>query len=68
MENKVINLFTKGEVNVQDRKFTRLVGGFGEDNPVISVKQIAELAFKANVRDNISKAQASSLIEMLLAC
>jgi len=43
MTDNVIQLFTKGEVQSQDKKFTRLVGGFGEDKPMITTKQIGEL-------------------------
>ena len=40
----VIELNTQGIISTKDgRKFTRLVGGFGENMPVITVKQIAEL-------------------------
>lgn len=42
--NKIIQLSTNGEVEVKDgRKFTRLIGGFGEDKPAITTKQISEL-------------------------
>ncbi|WP_297419725.1 phage antirepressor KilAC domain-containing protein [Clostridium sp.] len=44
MKNKVIKLFTDGEVTTKDeRKFTRLVGGFGDDKPILTTKQISEL-------------------------
>lgn len=33
-----LTLFTDGQVLVGDRQFTRLIGGFGEDNYVISDK------------------------------
>ena len=40
--NKLIN--SDGEVITNDgRKFTRLVGGFGEGKPIITVKQVSEL-------------------------
>ena len=40
--NKLIN--SDGEVTTSDgRKFTRLVGGFGEGKPIIATKQVAEL-------------------------
>ena len=40
--NKLIN--SDGEVTTNDgRKFTRLVGGFGEGKPIIATKQVAEL-------------------------
>ena len=40
--NKLIN--SDGEVTTSDgRKFTRLVGGFGEGKPIITVKQVSEL-------------------------
>lgn len=42
MKNE-LKLFTDGIVEVEDYEFTRLVGGFGNDNPVITTKQVAEL-------------------------
>lgn len=46
VQNK-IKLFTKGEIKTKDgREFTRYYGGFGENQPIISVKQIAELMGK----------------------
>ena len=55
-----LKLFTNGEVTTKDgREFTRLVGGFGEEKPVISDKQIAELlGYKKDtreVRERVSK-------------
>lgn len=41
--SKEIKLFTNGVVENKDRKFTRLVGGFGDDSPIMTTKQIAEL-------------------------
>jgi len=41
--SNIINLFTDGKVKSNEREFTRLVGGFGEDESVISDKQIADL-------------------------
>ena len=38
-----MELFTDGIVKSGDRDFTRLVGGFGEDSPTITDKQVAEL-------------------------
>lgn len=44
MQEKKLQLFQDGKVTTQDgREFTRLVGGFGEDKPIITTKQIAEL-------------------------
>jgi hypothetical protein len=59
-EEKVIKLFTDGEVTTKDeRKFTRLVGGFGDSRPVISDKQISDLLGYAKgaraVRQRISE-------------
>lgn len=42
-KEKVIKLFTDGEVKVGERQFTRLIGGFGEGRPMLSDKQVAEL-------------------------
>ncbi len=42
MKNE-LKLFTDGVVTVKDREFTRLIGGFGEDKPIMTIKQIAEL-------------------------
>lgn len=36
-------LFQSGIVKSKDREFTRLVGGFGNNSPIITTKQIAEL-------------------------
>jgi len=36
-EGKVIKLFTDGEVKIKDRKFTRLMGGFGNDKPMFTI-------------------------------
>lgn len=44
MENNLIKLSTKGTVKSKDkREFTRLVGGFGEDKPMFTIWQAAEL-------------------------
>lgn len=40
---EIINLFADGEVVKGERKFTRLMGGFSEDDYSITTKQIAEL-------------------------
>ncbi|UUV25854.1 MULTISPECIES: phage antirepressor KilAC domain-containing protein [Lysinibacillus] len=40
---KSVELFQSGIVKSKDREFTRLVGGFGNDSPIITTKQIAEL-------------------------
>lgn len=42
MENE-LKLFTDGIVEVKERQFTRLIGGFGADKPIITTKQVAEL-------------------------
>jgi len=41
-----IKLFTEGKVQVKERKFTRLLGGFSETSPIVTTKQIAELLGK----------------------
>jgi very-short-patch-repair endonuclease len=44
-----LKLFIDGQVTTKDgREFTRLVGGFGEENPVISAKQLGELLGYSN--------------------
>jgi phage antirepressor YoqD-like protein len=44
MENGQLTLLTKGTVKTSEgREFTRLLGGFGEDKPIITTKQISEL-------------------------
>ncbi|NRU52453.1 phage antirepressor KilAC domain-containing protein [Clostridium beijerinckii] len=45
-ENKIIKLFTGEKVKTKDREFTKVLGGFSENNPVITVKQISELLDK----------------------
>jgi hypothetical protein len=42
MQNE-LKIFTDGVIKNGDREFTRLIGGFGENKPIITVKQIAEL-------------------------
>ena len=39
----ILNLKTDGVVTKGDRKFTRLVGGFGEDKPMFTIWQAGEL-------------------------
>lgn len=41
--NNVIKIITDNIVESNGREFTKVVGGFGENKPVITVKQIAEL-------------------------
>jgi hypothetical protein len=44
MEQNQLKLFTNGTVTTKDgREFTKLVGGFGEDKPTLTDKQVAEL-------------------------
>jgi len=45
MQNE-LKIFTDGVIKNGDREFTRLIGGFGENKPIITVKQIAELLEK----------------------
>lgn len=40
---KVINLFENGAVEKDNRKFTRLVGGFNEESSILTTKQIGKL-------------------------
>ena len=42
-KEKVIKLFKDGEVKTNDRVFTRLVGGFGDDKPMFTIWQTGEL-------------------------
>ena len=43
-KDNVIQLFTDGEVQTKDnRVYTRLIGGFGDNKPMMTTKQIAEL-------------------------
>ena len=42
MEN-TIELITKGEIENNGRKFTKVYGGFGEDKPILTDLQVAEL-------------------------
>lgn len=43
-QNNVLKLRMEGTVSTKEgREFTRLIGGFGEDKPVITTKQISEL-------------------------
>lgn len=42
-EEKVIKLFTDGEVSMGNRSFTRLMGGFNEDEATLSDLQVASI-------------------------
>jgi len=42
-QNKIIKLFTEGKVQVKEREFTKVLGGFSESSPIITDRQIAEL-------------------------
>ena len=58
--NNDMQLFTNGKVTIGDgREFTRLMGGFGENNSTITDKQVAELLGYAKgaraVRQRISE-------------
>ena len=44
MEN--IKLFEDGKVVTKDREFTRILGGFSDTSPIITVRQISELLGK----------------------
>ncbi|NFT08820.1 hypothetical protein FDF26_17560 [Clostridium botulinum] len=43
MNKQIINLMTDGKVNTKDREFTRVIGGFDDDKPIITDKQVAEI-------------------------
>ena len=71
--SNVIKLATKGNIKTNDgREFTRLVGGFGEDKPVITDKQIAELLgyhkkerqVRVQINNNIDHFEDSDLIDL----
>ena len=58
MENKEIKLFTDGEVKTRDeRKFTRLVGGFGDSKPMFTIFQASELLGlrTGDIKDNFER-------------
>lgn len=61
MNKQIINLITDGKVKTKDREFTRVVGGFGDDKPMFTIWQTAELLGKAtreiiqNYNNNVSK-------------
>lgn len=48
MNKNLITLITDGIVESKGRKFTKLIGGFSENNPSMTTKQIAELLQYAN--------------------
>lgn len=58
-EGKVIKLFTDGEISMKDRKFTRLLGGFNNNEATLSDLQIANiLEYKhgaRQVRERVNK-------------
>lgn len=61
MSNGEMKLFTEGTVKVGERQFTKLIGGFGDNKPVLPDKLIAELlgyakgarAVRQRVNENI---------------
>lgn len=61
MNEQIINLMTDGKVKTKDREFTRVIGGFGDDKPMFTIWQTAELLGKAtreiiqNYNNNVSK-------------
>ena len=70
--SNVIKLVAKDNIKTSDgREFTRLVGGFGEDKPVITDKQIAELLgyhkkerqVRVQINNNIDHFEDSDLID-----
>lgn len=46
--NNIIKLVTKDSVNINNREFTRVMGGFNENSVIITGKQVAELLEYAN--------------------
>jgi hypothetical protein len=42
-ENKIIKLFTGETIKENDREFTKVIGGFGDDKPIFLVWQASEL-------------------------
>ncbi|NFH00783.1 hypothetical protein FC831_10735 [Clostridium botulinum] len=59
MNKQIINLITDGKVKTKDREFTRVIGGFGEDKPIITDKQIADILEYSNgartVRERLNR-------------
>ena len=57
-QNKIIKLFTDEKVEVKEREFTKILGGFSETSPVITDKQIGDLLGYAKgarqVRDQVN--------------
>ena len=52
--NNIIKLVTKDSVNINNREFTRVMGGFSEDGIVITTNQIGELLDKKVIHINES--------------
>ena len=50
--NSIIKLVTKDSVNINNREFTRVMGGFNEDSVIVTVKQVGELLDKKDKHIN----------------
>jgi very-short-patch-repair endonuclease len=46
--NNIIKLVTKDSVNINNREFTRVMGGFNENSVIVTGKQVGELLGYAN--------------------
>ena len=72
--NNIIKLVTKDNVSINNREFTRVMGGFSEDVIVITDKQIAELLgyakgsrqVRVQINNNISHFTDNDLKDVLL--
>ena len=50
--NNIIKLVTKDSVSINNREFTRVMGGFNENSVIVTVKQIGELLDKEDKHIN----------------
>ena len=72
--NNIIKLVTKDSVNINNREFTRVMGGFNEDSVIVTDKQIAELLgyakgsrqVRVQINNNISHFTDDDLKDVLL--
>ena len=50
--NNIIKLVTKDNVSIDNREFTRVMGGFNENSVIVTVKQVGELLDKEDKHIN----------------
>ena len=74
--NNIIKLVTKDSVSINNREFTRVMGGFNENGVIITDKQIAELLgyakgsrqVRVQINNNISHFTDDDLLDLKSQC